>query len=181
MSASDIHFETERLILRPPQAEDFAGWAAFFADPEATRHMGGVRSEPLAWRHFLMMAGAWSIQGFGAFSLVEKSAGRWLGWSGPWHPPGWPGAEIGWCLARDAWGHGYATESAVAIVDWVFQHLGWDDVVHLITPDNHASMAVARKLGSTCGRRIDMPEPFAGEPVDVWRQTREQWLQRRPA
>ncbi|WP_329740426.1 GNAT family N-acetyltransferase [Dyella sp. A6] len=180
MSWQDIRIETERLILRPPQADDFAGWSAFFADPDATRHMGGPRSEPLAWRHFLMMVGAWSIEAGSAFSLVDKHSGQWLGWTGPWHPVGWPGTEVGWCLARSAWGQGYATEAATAVLDWVFEHLSWDQVIHLITPDNQASQAVARRLGAAVLRRIDMPEPFAGETVDVWGQSREAWQRRRP-
>lgn len=179
MHVADIRIETERLILRPPQAGDFAGWAAFFADPEAARHMGGPRSEPLAWRHFLMMVGAWSIQGASSFSLIDKHSGQWLGWSGPWHPTGWPGREVGWSLAREAWGHGYATEAATAVIDWVFRELAWDEVIHLIAPDNHPSQALARRLGSSVLRRIEMPEPFSGEVVDVWGQSREAWLCRR--
>ena len=179
MPTTDIRIETERLILRPAVAEDFAGWAAFFADPQATRHLGGPRSEPLAWRHFLTMAGAWRIQGFGAFSILDKARGEWLGWTGPWHPVGWPGTEIGWCLARAAWGHGYATEAAAAAIDWAFLTLDWTEVIHLIPPDNEASGAVARRLGSSVRRRIDMAEPFEGERVDLWGQTREQWHMRR--
>ncbi|MBD8872501.1 GNAT family N-acetyltransferase [Rhodanobacter sp. DHB23] len=179
MGWQDIRIETERLILRPPQAGDFAGWAAFFADPEATRHMGGPRSEPLAWRHFLMMVGAWNIQGASSFSLIDKRSGQWLGWSGPWDPPGWPGREVGWSLVRAAWGHGYATEAATAVVDWVFRTLGWDEVIHLVTPDNHPSQGVARRLGSGVLRCIEMSEPFSGEVVDVWGQSRDTWLRRR--
>ena len=179
MPLPDIRIETERLILRPPQAGDFAGWTTFFADPEATRHLGGPRGEPLAWRHFLMMVGAWNIQGASCFSLIDKRSGKWLGWSGPWHPVGWPGREVGWSLVREAWGQGYATEAATAAVDWVFRETDWDEVVHLITPDNLASQAVARRLGSSILRRIEMPEPFSGEVVDVWGQRRDAWLRRR--
>ncbi|BFI96556.1 MAG: GNAT family N-acetyltransferase [Rhodanobacter sp.] len=178
MHLPDIRIETERLLLRPPQASDFAGWAVFFADPEATRHMGGPRSEPLAWRHFLMMVGAWNIQGASSFSLIDKRNGQWLGWCGPWHPPGWPGREVGWSLSRAAWGHGYATEAALAAIDWIFSETDWDEVIHLITPDNLASQAVARRLGSSILRRIEMPEPFSGEIVDVWGQSRETWMRR---
>lgn len=181
MAMTDLYIETERLILRPVAAEDFAGWAAFFADPEATRHLGGPRSEALAWRHFLSMAGAWRIQGFGAFSVLEKVSGAWLGWTGPWHPVAWPGTEVGWCFARAAWGHGFATEAASAALDWSFRELGWSEVIHLIPPDNHASQAVAQRIGSSRGERITLAEPFAGEPVDRWSQTRAQWQARQAA
>ena len=174
-----LRIETERLMLRPVAAEDFEGWAAFFADPRATAQLGGERSRGMAWRHFLAMAGAWSLQGFGAFSLIEKRSGRWLGWTGPWHPPDWPGGEIGWCLAREAWGQGYAVEAATAAIDWVFSELGWREVIHLIGPQHTASQAVAQRLGSQVRQRIAMPEPFEGEPVDVWGQTRHAWRARR--
>lgn len=178
MPVSEIRVETERLILRPVEAADFADWAAFFADPQATRHLGGPRSEAVAWRHFLSMAGAWRIQGFGAFSVFDKATSRWLGWTGPWHPVAWPGTEIGWCFARHAWGRGFATEAASAAIDWAFQTLDWFEVIHLIPPENHASQRVARRLGSSVQRRIVMAEPFAGDTVDLWSQTRQQWQQR---
>lgn len=178
MSGQGIRIETERLILRPVAGEDFASWAAFFADPEATRYLGGPRGEGLAWRHFLSMAGAWSIQGFGAFSVLDKATGEWLGWTGPWYPVGWPGTEVGWCFSRAAWGKGFATEAAAASIDWAFRTLDWFEVVHLISPDNQASQSVARRLGSTLQRRIVMAEPFAGESVDLWSQSREQWRRR---
>ncbi len=178
MPTHDLRIDTERLILRPVAAEDFAGWAAFFADPEATRHLGGPRSEAVAWRHFLAMAGAWRIQGFGAFSVLDQATGQWLGWTGPWHPVGWPGTEVGWCFSRAAWGRGFASEAAAAAIDWVFRTLDWSEVIHLIPPDNLASQGVAQRLGSSIRERIVMAEPFDGETADLWSQTRAQWRAR---
>ena len=88
--------ETARLRLRPPAAEDFEAWAAFQADPVASRFLGGPQPRAVAWRSLVAMAGAWSLFGFGMFSVIEKARGRWLGRLGPWRPDGWPGAEIGW-------------------------------------------------------------------------------------
>ena len=65
-----------------------------------------------AWRKFLQMPGAWLIQGFGMFAVIEKASGEWLGNIGPWQPEGWPGTEVGWALRRVAWGKGYADEAA---------------------------------------------------------------------
>src|SRR3546814_3902039 len=94
-------------------------------------------------------AGAWTIQGFSMFSVIEKSSGQWIGRLGPWHPEGWPGTEVGWGLARSAWGKGYALEGCIAAIDWTFDQLGWDEMIHSIHPDNHASQALAQRLGST--------------------------------
>lgn len=106
--------ETERLVLRPPCAADFDAWAAFMADEEAARYVGGAVPRPLAWRAMAAMTGAWALQGFGMFSVLERSGGRWIGRVGPWMPDGWPGTEVGWGLAREAWGKGYAKEAASA-------------------------------------------------------------------
>ena len=93
------------------------------ADEEAARYLGGVQPRPVAWRGFLSMAGAWAIQGFAMFSVIEKSSGRWIGRLGPWMPEGWPGTEVGWGIAREAWGKGYATEGAIAAIDWAFDDI----------------------------------------------------------
>jgi len=171
--------ETPRLILRPTAAEDFDGWADFMADEEAARFIGGAQSRPVAWRGFLSMAGAWAIQGFAMFSVIEKSSGRWVGRLGPWMPEGWPGTEVGWGIAREAWGRGYATEGAAAATDWAFEHLGWTEVIHTIAPGNSASQAVAAKLGSRNLRPGRLPPPFEQVPIDIWGQSREEWYARR--
>ena len=91
---------------------------------------------------------------------------------------GWPGTEVGWGLSPEAWGKGYATEGASAAIDWAFDHLGWTDVIHCIDPENTASQAVARRLGSVNRGPGRMPEPFAHLPIDIWGQSREDWRAR---
>lgn len=156
--------------------EDFDPWATLLADPEASHFLGGPMPRPLAWRGFMTMAGAWSLQGFAMFSVIEKASGRWIGRLGPWQPEGWPGPEVGWGLVRDAWGCGYATEGAAAAMQWAFEKLGWTDVIHSIAPENHASQAVARKLGSRKRALGRLPPPFEHQPVEIWGQTRGQWM-----
>lgn len=179
MSWQDIRIETDRLILRPTQAEDFEGWAALMADEENSRHIGGPQPRATAWRGFLSMVGAWAIQGFAMFSVIEKDSGRWIGRLGPWMPEGWPGTEVGWGIVRDAWGKGYATEGAAAAIDWAFDTLDWAEVIHTIAPDNTASQIVARKLGSTLRGPGQLPAPFEHVTVEIWGQSREQWRRRR--
>lgn len=170
--------ETERLILRPPAREDFEAWAAFHADAEVTEFLGGPIPHAMAWRTICTMAGAWTINGFAMFSVIEKATGRWVGRLGPWQPEGWPGPEVGWGLAREAWGKGYAVEGSAAAIDWAFDALGWSEVIHAIEPANHRSQAVARRLGSRLVRAGVLPAPFSVE-VQIWGQTREEWLARR--
>jgi len=171
--------ETERLILRPTAPEDFEAWATFMADADASKFVGGPQVRSIAWRGFLSMAGAWAMQGYAMFSVIEKSSRKWVGRLGPWVPEGWPGTEVGWGLAREFWGRGYATEGATAAIDWAFENLGWDEVIHCIAPDNAASQGVARRLGSYKQRGANLPAPFEAVFVDVWGQTRAEWLQGR--
>jgi RimJ/RimL family protein N-acetyltransferase len=84
---------------------------------------------------------------------------------------------VGWGVAREHWGKGYASEGAAAAMDYACDVLGWDDVIHVIHADNAASQGVARKLGSRNRGRVSMPFPFEGQPIDAWGQSRQEWKQ----
>jgi hypothetical protein len=100
MGIDTLRIETPRLMLRPTRWEDFDAWAAFLADEESTRFLGGVQSRP---RSMMCMAGAWFLGRPAMFSVIEKSTGRRVGRLGPWTPEGWPGTEVGWGIARECW------------------------------------------------------------------------------
>jgi RimJ/RimL family protein N-acetyltransferase len=167
--------ETDRLILRPPVAQDLDGFAELVADEEAARFIGGVQSRAMAWRNLCVMAGSWATQGFAMFSVIEKGSGLWVGRIGPWRPEGWPGTEVGWGLLRSAWGRGYAVEAAAVAIDWAFDTLGWTEVIHCIDPENLNSAGVAKRLGSTNRGPGRLPPPLDEVAIDLWGQTREQW------
>ncbi len=170
--------ETPRLLLRLPCATDFDAYADFMADPDSAQFLGGVQPRSTAWRGFAQIVGAWQISGFSMFSVIEKASGEWIGRVGPWMPEGWPGAEIGWGIVRSRWNRGYATEAARASIDWAFEALGWDDVIHTIAPDNAASIAVARKLGAHNRGPGQLPPPLENLPIDIWGQTQAEWQAR---
>ena len=77
-----------------------------------------------------------------------------------------------------AWGKGYAAEAGARSLDWIFDDLGWESVIHLIHADNIGSQGVARKLGSY---NWNKPVKIAGFDIiaDQWGQTREEWRARR--
>lgn len=179
MTLAELVLETPRLRLRPPRREDFEAWAAFLADEPTARWLGGAQPRSVAWRSFLAMAGAWSIQGYGMFSVLDKHTGRWLGRVGPWYPEGWPGTEVGWGIVRDAWGMGYAGEAAAAAIDWAFDTLGWTEIIHVIDVENRASQAVARKLGARNRGPGRLPPPYETANVEIWGQSRAEWRARR--
>ncbi|MBK0025335.1 GNAT family N-acetyltransferase [Stenotrophomonas sp. S48] len=178
MSIFDLRIETERLILRPPQAQDLQPYLAFCADEEVMRSLGGVQPPSVAWRSFCSLAGAWQLFGYSMFSVIEKASGEWVGRMGPWQPLGWPGPEVGWSIRRASWGQGYAPEAAVAAIDWAFATQDWQEVIHTIAEDNEKSRAVARKLGSQLLRMGQLPPPYQGPPLQIWGQSRAQWQQR---
>ena len=181
MSLDDLRIETPRLILRVPRVADLDGWAAMMADEEAARFIGGVMPRSVTWRGMMTMIGSWHAMGFAMFSVIERSSGRWVGRLGPWMPEGWPGPEVGWAIARECWGKGYAPEGAIAATTWAFDHLGWDRVIHSIDPNNVASQAVAQKLGSRNLGRGQLPPPFHEATVDIWGQSRDEWRARHGA
>lgn len=109
------------------------------------------------------------------FSVIETATGRWLGRVGPWSPEGWPGTEVGWSLHRDSHGQGYALEAAVAAIDYAFDVLGWEEVIHCIAPENLASARLAERIGSTNRGPGLLPPPFHEAVVDLWGQTKAEW------
>jgi RimJ/RimL family protein N-acetyltransferase len=182
MIAPGPTLETDRLILRPTAAHDLDGFAELLGDEQASRYIGGRQARSGAWRQLCTMAGSWTLNGFGMFSVIEKAGGRCVGRLGPWAPEGWPGTEVGWGLVPSAWGKGYATEGAAAAIDWAFDTLGWTEVIHVIDPANLRSVRVAERLGSKLLRsgRL-LPAPYEDMWIDVWGQSREDWRARRAA
>jgi RimJ/RimL family protein N-acetyltransferase len=110
--------QTVRLVLREWQTTDADAYAAMTADPEVMRYLGGVKDHEQSWRAMAVHAGHWTLRGYGNWVVERASDGEFLGRVGLWYPEGWLGLEIGWTLARNAWGNGYATEAARAAMDW---------------------------------------------------------------
>lgn len=173
-----VRLETPRLVLVPPRNDHFDAFAAMMADEGVMAMLGGVQSRSAAWRTFAGYAGAWALDGFGMFMVFRKDTAAFVGRVGPLRPEGWPGTEVGWGLTRDAQGQGFATEAAAAAMDWAFDHLGWDEVIHCIVPENAPSQAVARRLGSRILREGWLPDPI-NIPTVVWGQSRSDWCENR--
>jgi len=136
---------TSRLTLRGWREDDAAVYAEITADPEVMRFMGGVLDREQTWREIAVFVGHWDLRGYGLWAVERE--GALIGRVGLWRPDGWPGLEVGWLLARSAWGHGYATEAARASVDHAWRELGAEELISLIAPENVASQRVAERLG----------------------------------
>jgi RimJ/RimL family protein N-acetyltransferase len=169
--------ETERLILRRWRESDIEPNTAMLADPTTARFItsdGNAVTDPfVGWRNAAIMAGHWALHGFGIFVVEEKQTGRYVGRVGPWSPAGWPGFEVGWGIARDFRGKGYAVEAARASIDWAFARFDLDRIIHCIDRENVASQAVARRLGANIEGEFDL----FGHVADIWATPRETWTE----
>ena len=119
-----------------------------------TRYIGGKPfSEEEAWARLLRYAGHWALMGFGYWAIEERETSHFVGELGFADykrdiEPSLKGVpELGWALASQAHGKGYATEAVGAAVAWGEAHFGLARTVCLIQPENLASIRVAEKCG----------------------------------
>ena len=144
--------ETERLILREGREADLDPMAAFYADEELSKPVGGPLNRDDVWGRMAFNRGHWVLRGFGNWALEEKATGDYVGWCGLWFPEGFPEREVGWGLMRGKHGRGYATEAATRARTYAYETLGWQTAISLIAQDNSRSIRVAERLGATLER-----------------------------
>lgn len=167
--------ETQRLRLRGYALEDFATYAAMWADPEVTRHIGDgtPKLEADSWTSLLRMAGHWQMLGYGSWAVDEKASGRFLGGIGFNTSKRDRGdalkdlLELGWMFTPSASGQGYATEALKVVLEWGRFHFGPIRVIAITAPENFASMRVAQK----CGFDEFLRGPSLGRPRVFFERT----------
>jgi RimJ/RimL family protein N-acetyltransferase len=160
---------TGRLRLQPWTSAFADPLAAMNEDPEVMRFIGA--GSPMGREASFALSerleAHWSAYGFGLWSAEERHSGAFLGFAGLSHPLWFPElaaeVEVGWRLARSAWGHGYATEAGRAAVRAAFTTLELPRVVSLIHPANVRSRAVAERLGLSLDRLTAHPS----DPVEI--------------
>ena len=172
--------ETERLLLRLPESSDAQMLAELLADAEGMRYIGAGETGGLydAVKQVARMLHAWEADGFGRFVVVRKADEVAIGRVGllAWDPDTWQNGtraeigelaeiELGWQLARPAWGYGYATEAAGAVRDWAFAEVRPPRLISLIHPENLRSIHVAEKIGERFDRLVTT---HRGVDVQLW-------------
>jgi len=171
---------TPRLILRTFREDDLPVYAALNAHPEVVRWLGG---EPLTREHSDSIA-EWAQElyeeeGIGLLAVERAEDGLFLGMCGLHHLASFPDeVEIGWRLAYEHWGQGYATEAATGWLDLAFGPLGLDRVISTTDPPNVRSLAVMRRLGMTFDREAQVEDEGILFDAVVYAITAERWLSR---
>jgi RimJ/RimL family protein N-acetyltransferase len=162
--------QTERLLLRRWREADREPFAALNADPATMEHfpapLGRAESDALATR----IEAGFDQHGFGLWALELREGGEFIGFAGLAVPSFeahfTPAVEVGWRLARSAWGHGYATEAGGAALEFGFGELGLAEIVAMTTVGNRRSRAVMERLGMSHDPADDfaLPTLAAGHP-----------------
>jgi len=166
---------TRRLLLRGWRAGDLAPFAALNADPEVMRHFPAAltraQSDALAGRLQERLArdgfGFWAVE----VVVPDGPASGFIGFVGLNRPTFTaaftPCIEIGWRLARPAWGAGYASEAARAALSFAFRELALAEVVSFTATGNLRSRAVMERLGMTRdpAEDFDHPDLPPGQPL----------------
>lgn len=174
---STIVIETENLLLRELTDQDHARLHAIYLNPRVHRYLGGP-PDPFD-EHMAASLARWPSyyreHGFGLWAVERKDDGAFMGRIGllAQEVDGVSEVEVGYALAEEFWGRGYAIEAARACRDWAFRNLPVDHVISLILPENRLSIRVAERNGMTPWKETEVK----GHRIRVYRITRSEWLE----
>jgi ribosomal-protein-alanine N-acetyltransferase len=154
---------TERLVLRRWRDRDRDPFAALNADPVVMEHFPSTLTRAQSDDFVDRIGACFDERRYGLWALEERETGGFVGYTGLWaaafEAHFTPAVEVGWRLARHAWGHGYAPEAALAALADGFERLDVDEVVSFTTTTNAASQRVMEKLGMSRDPIEDFDHP----------------------
>lgn len=152
----DHHLETERLWLAPWSPADLASARPIFTDPDVMRYINGgrPRTDSEILEFFSRQQNHLCSRGFCLWKLLRKPDGRIIGDCGlqPLELDGASEVEIGWRLAKDQWGQGFATEAAILALRDAVERAHLSRVIAIAMPENRSSLHIMEKLGMTYER-----------------------------
>jgi RimJ/RimL family protein N-acetyltransferase len=159
---------TPRLLLRQWRDDDLDAWAALNADPSVREFFDGVLTREQARDSLGRFRDEITERGWGWWAIEVRTTGELAGMAGldpvgeglPFH-----GVEIGWRLARPAWGQGYATEAARAVLGYGFETLALPEILAIAAAGNVRSHAVMERLGMTHDPADDFDDPTEPPPL----------------
>jgi len=158
--------ETERLILRQFQENDWRDLHEYYMDGKATKYTEShAFSEGETWRTMCILIGHWQMRGYGPYAVEEKASGKVLGPIGFWFPNDWPSPEIMWALAQQYWGKGFASEAVRAVQSAGRKYLPDISLISFINAGNLASIRLAIAVGAEFEKEV----LFRGDTWHIYR------------
>lgn len=169
---------TKRLVLRRWQSHDLTPFAALNADPVVMEHFPAPLTRAESDLLVKRIEAAFDVEGTGLWAVEVADTGAFAGFVGlcrvSFPAPFGPAVEVGWRLARETWGHGYATEAARAAIADGFERLGLPEIVSFTATVNLRSQAVMERLGM----RRDPAEDFDHPNIEPGHRLRRHVLYR---
>jgi RimJ/RimL family protein N-acetyltransferase len=153
---------TDRLLLRAWRESDLVPWAAMNADPEVRAYFPELLTTEQSDASVARFQADLDRRGWGWWAVEVRATGEFIGFCGldPVEDDmPFTGVEAGWRLTRTAWGHGYATEAARAVLDFGFRRLALDEILAVTVATNLRSQAVMRRIGMTHDPADDFDDP----------------------
>ncbi len=171
MAAADFWLTTPRLALRRFTADDLDWFAALLGDPDVARFLGGTKdraqAEELLNRRVLQYYG--EHPGLGIWMTVERASGTPVGFHLLNNIQGETIIQVGYALLKPAWGKGYATEMALAVLRYGFVAAGLPRIVGMTNLENVASQQVLAKIGLQRNGERAFPHPaYASQGPMAW-------------
>lgn len=182
----DKVIKTKRLILRPWSEADFEPFAKLNADPKVREYFPSLLSKEESDKQAQLIKEKIEKNGWGLWAVSVPNEAEFIGFIGlapvDFHAHFTPAVEIGWRLACDYWGYGYATEGAKAALEFGFEKLLLEEIVSLTAVENMRSRKVMEKIGMRHDPKDDFDHPKVPEGHKLKRQvlyrlSREDWSQ----
>ena len=176
---------TDRLVLRSWHEKDTEPFAALNSDPEVMEFFPALVGKHKSMEFMERCNSHLKEHGFTLWAVEIRENGPLIGMVGLAHvefqAPFSPAVEIGWRLARQHWGQGYATEAAQASLQFGFDRIGLDEIVAMTVPDNARSRAVMERLGMVYHPEADfdhpkIPDGHALKRHVLYRIKRDDWI-----
>ncbi len=175
---------TDRLVLRGWRTTDRDPFVAINADPAVMEHLQGPMPQEWTDGFLERIEACWAEHGWGLWAVEVVGVAPFIGYVGLWPAPFFPGGggvEVGWRLAHEHWGNGYAPEAATAALEFGFESIGLDEIVSFTVPQNRASWRVMEKIGLVRDPSRDFDHPKVDPAVHPELVGHVTYALRRPA
>jgi RimJ/RimL family protein N-acetyltransferase len=162
-AAAPNHLRTQRLTLRRWQESDLAPFAALNCDPEVMRYFPNTLDRAQSAEMIERIEKSFNENALGLWAVEECGSGAFIGFVGLSRPKFeahfTPCVEVGWRLAQQFWGKGYAMEAAQAALKDGFERLALTEIVSFTSKLNQRSIRVMERLKMTTAEREDFLHP----------------------